>query len=118
MKGVNRMKTIIQRINVAKVSEVPRNIGKTIKIGALEIALFHLVCGEFYAIENRCPHKNGVLAEGIVCGNHVFCPMHDWKINVLDGIVQDPDHGCVKTFQVEVEGDDLFILLARDSVAG
>ncbi|MBB6446587.1 nitrite reductase small subunit NirD [Bacillus benzoevorans] len=105
------MRTIIQRVKVAKVSEMPKNIGKTIKIGAIEIALFHLACGEFRAIENRCPHKSGVLAEGIVCGDHVFCPMHDWKISVVDGLVQKPDNGCVKTFRVEVEGDDVYIFL-------
>ena len=105
------MGTTLQRVKVAKVSEIPKNIGKTIKIGANEIALFHLESGEFRAIENRCPHKGGVLVEGIVCGEHVFCPMHDWKINVVDGLVQKPDHGCVKTFQVEVEGDEVYITL-------
>jgi hypothetical protein len=53
----------------------------------------------------------GVLAEGITSGEHVFCPMHDWKINIVDGKVQAPDVGCVKTFEVEVENDTVFLVL-------
>jgi nitrite reductase (NADH) small subunit len=105
------MGTTLQKVKVAKVSEMPKNIGKNIKIGSNEIALFHLESGDFRAIENRCPHKGGVLVEGIVCGDHVFCPMHDWKISVVDGLVQKPDNGCVKTFQVELEGDEVYIFI-------
>jgi nitrite reductase (NADH) small subunit len=37
--------------------------------------------------------------------------MHDWKISVVDGKVQKPDNGCVKTFKVEIENDDVYIVL-------
>ncbi|WP_110928797.1 nitrite reductase small subunit NirD [Bacillus massiliglaciei] len=105
------MDSTLQKVKVGDARDMPRNLGKTVKIGSLEIALFHLVNGEFRAIENRCPHKGGVLVEGIVSGEYVFCPMHDWKISVMDGQVQKPDNGCVKTFPVEVEGNDIYILL-------
>ena len=107
------MEKTLQRIRVATVSELPKNIGKTIIVGSHEIALFHLANGKIRAIENRCPHKGGVLAEGMVSGEHVFCPMHDWKINVNDGNVQAPDTGCVNTFPVEIENNDVYIILNR-----
>ncbi|MCF6411318.1 nitrite reductase small subunit NirD [Pseudalkalibacillus salsuginis] len=105
------MEKVVERIRIATLSELPRNLGKTVSVGPYEIALFHLGNGEIRAIENRCPHKGGVLAEGIISGEHVFCPMHDWKINVSDGNVQAPDTGCVKTFEVEVDRDEVFIIL-------
>jgi len=105
------MERIAERIKVLQVEDIAKDFGKTLRIGELEIALFRLKNGEFYAIENRCPHKGGVLVEGMVSGQYVFCPMHDWKINVTDGKVQEPDHGCVKTYNVEVKGNDVFILL-------
>ena len=49
--------------------------------------------------------------EGIVSGDHVFCPMHDWKISVKNGEVQKPDNGCVKTYHVEIEGDEVYTFL-------
>ncbi|MFC0472346.1 Rieske 2Fe-2S domain-containing protein, partial [Halalkalibacter kiskunsagensis] len=58
---------------------------------------------------NSCPHKQGPLSEGIVSGEHVFCPLHDWKINMKDGKVQAPDVGCVKKYNVEVEEEIIFI---------
>lgn len=104
------MKHVAERVKVLKVEDVAKDFGKTIRIGEVEIALFRLKNGEFYAIENRCPHRGGVLVEGIVSGQNVFCPMHDWKIDVTTGQVQEPDHGCVNTYKVEVEGDDVYIL--------
>lgn len=99
------------RIEVANLNELPKKLGKTVKIGQKEIAVFHLENGEIRAIENRCPHKGGVLAEGIVSGEYVFCPMHDWKISVIDGKVQEPDFGCVKTFQTEIEDNKVYLIL-------
>lgn len=106
------MKKIAERIKVVTVDEISKDFGKAIEIGSLKIALFHLNDGSFYAIENRCPHKGGVLVEGLVSGKHVFCPMHDWKIDVTTGKVQEPDQGCVKTFEVEVDGEDVYILFS------
>ncbi|WP_018394498.1 nitrite reductase small subunit NirD [Bacillus sp. 37MA] len=100
-----------ERIKVAVLDEMPEKIGRTVRIGSLEIALFKLADGNVRAIENRCPHKGGVLAEGIISGEHVFCPMHDWKICTTNGKVQSPDVGCVKTFAVKIEDGNVFILI-------
>src|SRR5690554_5102188 len=93
----------MERIVVARVEDIPILRGRSVMVGDLEIALFRLSNGDIKAIENSCPHKQGKLSEGIVCDNHVFCPLHDWKINVNDGLVQAPDEGCVHTFDVEVD---------------
>lgn len=101
----------ITKLYVGTMSDLPERLGKTIRVGTKEVAVFRLSNGKVRAIENRCPHKGGVLSEGIVSGEFVFCPMHDWKICVEDGKVQEPDQGCVKTFQTLVEGEEVYILL-------
>lgn len=108
------MEKTLGRVRVSTIDELPRDFGKTVRIGSLEIAVFHLLNGEIHAIENRCPHKGGVLVEGIVSGQYVFCPMHDWKIDVTSGQAQEPDHGCVNTFQVEVDNNEVYIILPDD----
>ncbi|WP_082882790.1 nitrite reductase small subunit NirD [Paenibacillus swuensis] len=85
------------------------NTGKTIRCDATEVALFKLSSGTIRAIQNRCPHKDGVLAEGIVAGEHVFCPMHDRKIDLMSGLVQAPDTGCVTTYPVRIEDGQIYI---------
>ncbi len=91
------------RVKLARLDELPLGTGKTVRLGALELAVFRLGDDTVRAVENRCPHKNGVLAEGMVSGHYVFCPMHDRKIDLNDGLVQKPDDGCVKTFGTWIE---------------
>ncbi|MFP5107114.1 nitrite reductase small subunit NirD [Neobacillus sp. C211] len=101
----------ITRIPVANYSNLRVRSGYTIKIDNKEIALFKLTSGEVYAIENRSPHpKGGVLSEGLVSSEYVYCPVYDWKISLKDGKVQSPDVGQVRTFKVELEDDIVFIV--------
>ena len=107
------MEKLVNRVFIAKIDELPENLGKRVYLEDenLELAVFKLASGDIRAIENRCPHKGGVLSEGIVSGEHVFCPMHDWKISTCDGKAQGPDVGCVKTYKVEVEDNDVYLLI-------
>ncbi len=93
----------MQMHRIGHISEFPERRGRVIRVGELELAMFKLSDGSVKAIENRCPHKNGKLAEGIVCDHHVYCPLHDWKIDLHDGLVQAPDEGCVSTYTVTVD---------------
>lgn len=102
----------ITRIPVANYSNLKARAGYAIKIDDKEIALFKTSNGNVYALENRSPHsKGGVLSEGLVSGDYVFCPVYDWKISLKDGLVQAPDTGCVKTFNIEIEKDIIFVVL-------
>ncbi len=76
----------------------------------MSIALFRLSNGDIRAVENRCPHKNGPLAEGIVWRIRL-CPLHDWKISLLTGEVQKPDDGCIQTYEVEVIDGDIYLYM-------
>lgn len=105
------MEKTAQKLFVGHYSDLPEQLGKTVMLKDREIAVFKLLDGTIRAIDNRCPHKNGVLAEGMVSGNHVFCPMHDWKISLIDGKVQAPDEGCVKTYEVEVTDNLVYLIV-------
>lgn len=104
----------MKKVSVARVSDLPVQLGQVVRLGELEVALFRLPSGDVYAVENRCPHKGGPLAEGIVCETSVFCPFHDWKINLATGCAEPPDEGCVRTFPVMVEGDQVFLVLSEE----
>ncbi|MCL7745787.1 nitrite reductase small subunit NirD [Halalkalibacter alkaliphilus] len=101
----------IKKIEVAALSDLTVGIGQRVNVDGEEIALFKQRDGSVKAIQNSCPHKGGPLSEGIVSGEHVFCPLHDWKINVNDGQVQAPDVGCVKKYKVDVEEELVYIYL-------
>lgn len=99
----------LKKIEVASIADLSVGIGKKIIIAGEEIALFKQKDGTVNAIKNSCPHKGGPLSEGIVSGEHIFCPLHDWKINLNDGKVQEPDTGCVETYKVEIVNEKIYI---------
>jgi nitrite reductase (NADH) small subunit len=102
----------LNRVAVANYSKLAERAGLSMTIDQTNIALFKLSNGEVRAIENRSPHpKGGVLSEGLVSGEYVFCPVYDWKISLIDGKVQAPDEGKVRTFSVEIKDDIVYIIL-------
>jgi nitrite reductase (NADH) small subunit len=95
-------------IRITPVENVPLREGRVVQVGDVEVALFN-ADGRFLAVENRCPHGGGPLADGIVGGTTVTCPLHNWRICLESGQVtkgcsggqQDP----VRTFETRVEND-------------
>ncbi|WP_150274046.1 nitrite reductase small subunit NirD [Paenibacillus tepidiphilus] len=91
------------KVLVGNVADIDIRGSRKVQMGELQIALFRLSSGEVRAVENKCPHKGGLLSEGMVCGSNIHCPLHDWRIDLASGEVQSPDTGHVKTYEVEVE---------------
>ena len=97
-------------VRVATTDAIPRREGRAVTLHDREIALFNL--GErFLAVENRCPHLGGPLADGIVSGCAVVCPLHAWRIRLDNGAVERPDSAaaCVRTYATRVEGDVVLV---------
>ena len=68
----------------------------------MDVAVFRNGEDQVFALLDRCPHKGGPLSQGIVFGNSVACPLHNWTIGLGDGCAQAPDEGCVQRFSVQV----------------
>lgn len=87
------------------VENVPLREGREVLVGGLRLAFFNL--GHRYlAVDNQCPHKQGPLADGIVSGASVVCPLHAWRINLETGEVERPAAGagrCVQVYPTRVE---------------
>ncbi|WP_088014031.1 nitrite reductase small subunit NirD [Gottfriedia acidiceleris] len=96
------MITTPEKIKIIHVDSLPIQIGKEVVIKGESIALFRLSNEDVRAVESICPGTNGPLAEGIVSGEYVFCPLRDWKISLITGEVQKPDDGILKTYKTEV----------------
>ena len=79
----------------------------------VEIAVFRTGTDNVFALRDRCPHKGGPLSQGIVYGESVACPLHNWCIGLADGRAAAPDEGEVERFAVKLEGG--MVLLDPDS---
>ena len=75
------------------------------------IALFRTSENRVFAVLDRCPHKGGPLSQGIVYGERVACPLHNWSIELGSGAAVAPDVGCARTFPVNVERGIVFVAL-------
>ncbi|WP_338471765.1 nitrite reductase small subunit NirD [Niallia sp. XMNu-256] len=100
------------RVELGNYADFPVGIGQVYQFDKEEIALFRLSNGEVKAVENHSPHpKGGTLVDGLVSGEYIFCPVYDWKISLVDGKVQSPDEGQVKTYHIEVCDDKVYLEL-------
>lgn len=87
-------------------------------VNGRELAIFNLG-DRFLAVDGRCPHKGGPLADGIVAGDTVVCPLHAWKIGLTSGRVERPSGipSCVQTYDTKVENGMVFVRLAAQASA-
>jgi nitrite reductase (NADH) small subunit len=67
------------------------------------VAVFRTADDRAFAVLDRCPHKGGPLSEGIVYGDRVACPLHNWSIELASGCASAPDEGCARTYPVRIE---------------
>ena len=91
-------------VRITAVENIPLREGRSVEVGGHDLAIFNLG-NRFLAVENRCPHRGGPLADGIVSGSTVVCPLHAWKIDLMAGSVTNRPENlkCVRTFQTRVE---------------
>jgi nitrite reductase (NADH) small subunit len=97
--------TEYQWVRIGSCSSVPLREGRAVCVADREIALFNLG-DRFLAVDNACPHRGGPLADGIVSGESVVCPLHAWKIDLETGGVERPaasDAPCLTTYPVRVD---------------
>jgi nitrite reductase (NADH) small subunit len=98
-------------LDIGPVTQIEPGTARTLPVvGSDEIAVFHTMRGEFFALRNQCPHKHGPLSQGIVHGEVVTCPLHNWNISLRTGKALGDDEGCVPTIPLRVDAGRLYLL--------
>ena len=100
-----------QWIKVVELENIPVLGSRVIKTIDKDIAVFRGRDDQVYAIRDACPHKNGPLSQGIMHGDSVTCPLHNWKIDLTSGEALGPDEGCSNVFPVKVEDGNVYLQL-------
>lgn len=98
-------------IEIGAVEEIPVLGSRIINTANGDIALFRTISDEIFALRDKCPHKGGPLSQGIVHGDRVTCPLHDWKIQLTNGEAVAPDEGCTRSYPVKVEDGLIYLSL-------
>src|SRR5207253_10155015 len=84
---------------VVVAEELPEGRSKVVTVGDTEVAVFRHQ-GALYAIQNRCPHEKGALADGELEGDEVVCPLHGYCFNVKTGACSTDPKLRARTFKL------------------
>jgi nitrite reductase (NADH) small subunit len=102
---------------ICRVEDIPvLGARRVARDQGLDVAVFRNDADEVFALLDRCPHKGGPLSQGIVFGQQVACPLHNWTVGLCDGMAQAPDEGCTPRFAVKVAAG--VVHLDADELAG
>lgn len=108
------MKEAKMWIRIAHCDDIPLREGRAVVAGNREVAVFNLG-DHFLAVGNRCPHKGGPLADGIVSGATVVCPLHAGKLSLETGkgLTGPSASSCVETFRTRVQQGVVFVEISN-----
>lgn len=105
---------VIEWLDIGHKDDIPVQGSRRLELGSTKVVVFRTLDNGVYALEDKCPHAGGPLSEGIVHGDCVTCPLHNWVISLQSGEAQGADKGKVKRFKIRHDGERL--LLASNHV--
>lgn len=94
---------------VGAITDIPKRGARCVENGDTKIAVFRTADDDIYALEDKCPHRNGPLSQGIVHGECVTCPLHNWVISLSTGTATGADEGSTTTFPVRVKDGHIYL---------
>lgn len=100
---------------VCQINDIPEDGGACVLLDGEQIAIFKFSRrNQLYATQNMCPHKKQmVLSRGMI-GSHqsepkVACPFHKKTYSLETGSCFTDTDLSIKTYQVKMEGESVFI---------
>ncbi len=102
-------------VDICKVCDVPTGETRMFMVNESAIGVFN-VAGEFYAMDDPCPHAGASLSHGIVEGDVVRCRIHHWRFCIRNGKYLDEDKPKfnARPFSVRIVGDQVQIEIESD----
>lgn len=98
-----------QRI-LGSLADIPPGEGRTFDLDGTRMAVFHTRGGQVFATQAECPHRQGPLADGLLGGTTVTCPLHERVYDLATG--RELAGACdLKVYPVRVAEDGRIALL-------
>ena len=100
-------------VNLGAVERIPLGEGREFDVDGALVAVFRARDGRLYAVQAKCPHRDGALADGIIGAGKVVCPLHSFKFDLATGAPlgqMGKDCAALKTYVVSVNDDGEMLL--------
>ena len=93
---------------VCRVGDVPKGESRMFVVDETVSGVFN-IDGQFYALDDQCPHAGASLAHGYVEGDVVYCRIHHWGFCIRDGTYVDEPKPAfnARTYAVRLVGDEV-----------
>jgi nitrite reductase (NADH) small subunit len=86
------------------VGQIPAGEGRNFEVAGRRLAVFHARDGRVFATQAECPHRRGPLADGLVGGSTLVCPLHEWRFELTTGATENGT--CpIEVYRAQVESD-------------
>jgi nitrite reductase (NADH) small subunit len=95
---------------IGRTSEIPPGEGRTFEVDGRRIAVFHTRMGGFFATQADCPHKGGPLADGLIGGTTVVCPLHERSWDLATGVPAADSDCPIAVYPVRATEDGTLVL--------
>lgn len=95
-------------VSAGALSDIPDGSGTVIDRGDLEIGVFRSD-DRVWAMNNRCLHNGGSLAEGMVRNGVVTCPLHWWRYDLPTGSRLGAPQMRLTCYEVKVQGGEVLV---------
>jgi nitrite reductase (NADH) small subunit len=93
---------------VAKIGDVRAGDVIAVEVDGTEMIL-GLDGDRYFALQRRCVHRGGDLADGIVSRGHVVCANHGWRFSTATGRHEEASDVCLISYAVRVNGETIEI---------
>ena len=89
--------------------DVSEDMPLTVKAGEKEVGVY-MVNGQYYALEDICPHAYALLSQGFVMDDEIECPLHAARFNIATGkCTAGPGGRDLKVYPLRVEDDRILV---------
>jgi nitrite reductase (NADH) small subunit len=93
-----------EEVIIGPLSLIPIGEGRRFEVRGTAVAVFHTRAGRVFATQAHCPHQRGPLADGLVGGSTLICPLHERAFDLATG--QGIGQSCVLiTYPVRMTED-------------
>jgi len=107
----------VRFVPVCKLEELPLGLGRPFQMEGRVVAVFRTRGNRVFAMENRCPHKGGSLADGMIAKGQVVCPMHSFRFEPGTGQCDQEEVCSAQTYPVEVTEGVVYLGIAKDQAS-
>lgn len=100
---------------VCKKNDIQEDFPYSAKVDGKEIGVY-CIDGEYFALEDVCPHAYALLSQGFVEDGQVECPLHEAVFDIKTGkCLREPADRDLHVYPVRIIEDDVQLQLNSEA---